>query len=65
MGAVFAVFLEVFVFQDAEGFGGVVGAHDVGGVEDVAEVIAGEAVEAGVVGVEFGSELGALGRGEW
>ena len=35
---------------------------DVGGVEDVAQFVAGQAVELGVVGVEFGAQQGtALG----
>ncbi len=59
MGAVFAVLAGFVVLEDAEGFGGVVGAHDVGGVEDVAEFVAGQAVEAGVVRVEFGAQLRA------
>ena len=58
MGAVFAELFDFVVFEDAEGFAGEVGAVDVGGVEDVAEFVAGEAVEVGVVGVEFGAEVG-------
>lgn len=69
LGAVVAVVFDVVVFEDAEGFGGVVGAVGVGGVEDVAEFVAGESVEAGETGVEFCAELGAavgierVGRG--
>ena len=59
MGAVFVVGAEFVGFEASEGFGGVVGAVGVGGVEDVAEVVAGEAVEAGVVCDEFGAEAGA------
>ena len=58
MGAVFAELFDFVVLEDAEGFAGEVGAVDVGGVEDVAEFVAGEAVEVGVVGVEFGAEVG-------
>jgi len=77
LGAVFAVLFDFVVFEDAEGFAGEVGAVDVGGVEDVAEFVAGEAVEVGVVGVEFGAEVGTtvwvpgeggkwgVGSGEW
>lgn len=32
---------------------------DVGGVEDVTQFVAGQAVESGVVGVEFGAQAGA------
>ncbi len=58
MGAVFAELFDFVVFENAEGFAGEVGTVDVGGVEDVAEFVAGEAVEVGVVGVEFGAEVG-------
>lgn len=58
MGAVFAVFFGFVVFEDAEGFAGEVASVDVGGIEDVAEFVAGEAVEIGVVGIEFGAEDG-------
>ena len=61
MGAVFAVFFDFVVFQDAEGFAGEVVAVDVGGVEDVAQLVAIEAVEFGVVGVELGADDGAAG----
>ena len=44
------------VFEHAEGFGGVVGAAHVGGIEDVAQFVAREAVGAGVEGVEFGAK---------
>ncbi len=37
---------DVVGFQDAEGFGGVVRAANVGGVEDVAEFVAGQALGA-------------------
>jgi hypothetical protein len=58
-GAVFAVLAEFLPFQDAEGLGGEAGAVDVGGVEDVAELVAGEALEAGVGGVDLGAQMGA------
>ena len=49
-----------FLFlEDAEGFRGVVGALHVGGVEDVAQLVAGQAVGAGVEGVEIGAQVGA------
>jgi len=57
--AVFAELLQLLVLEHAEGFAGVVLAHDVGGVEDVAQFFLGEAVESGVVGVEFGAQDGA------
>lgn len=47
-GAVFAELAGFVVFEDAEGFGGVVVAVDVGGVENVAHLVAGQAVESGV-----------------
>ena len=53
MGAVFAEFLELIFLEHAEGFAGVVGAHQIGGVEDVAQLITGQAVEMGVVGIQF------------
>ena len=34
------------------------GAHDVGGVEDVAELVSSQAVGAGIPGVEFSAHLG-------
>ena len=51
LGAVLAEFLEFIVLEDAEGLRGIVGAEQVGGIEDVAEVVAGEAIGAGVPGV--------------
>ena len=58
-GAVFAEVAEFAAFEDGEGFGGVVGAFDVGGVEDVVEFLAGEVVFHGDGGIDFGAELGA------
>ena len=43
----------------AEGFSRKIFAVDFFGVENIAEFIAGETVETGVVGIEFGAELGA------
>ena len=65
--AVLAVLAQLTVFEYAKGFAGVVGTHYLGGVKDVAKFVTGEAVEAGVVGVKFGAQLGAaLGvEGEW
>jgi acetyltransferase-like isoleucine patch superfamily enzyme len=80
LGAVFAVGFDFFFFEDAEGFAGEVGAVDVGGVEDVAQFVAGEAVEAvayrmilgmdGTAGIEAGVRLRycdqiRLGRGSY
>ena len=56
MGAVFAEFLELIFLEHTEGFAGVVGPHQISGVEDVAQLITGEAVEMGVVGIEFCAE---------
>jgi hypothetical protein len=54
--AVLAELAEFIVLEHAEGFAGVVGAHQVGWVEDVAQFVSAEAVEVGVIGIEFGSE---------
>ncbi|WP_287462285.1 hypothetical protein [Accumulibacter sp.] len=51
----FAELARFVVLEDAEGFGGVVGAHDVGGVENVAQFVTGEAVKASAGRVEFGA----------
>ncbi len=59
LGAVFAELVEFGALEHAEGFAGVIGAHQVGGVEDIAQFVTAEAVEVGVGGVEFGSEQGA------
>jgi hypothetical protein len=60
LGAVVAVVFDVVIFEDAEGFGGVVGAVGVGGVEDVAEFVAGEAVEGrGFFSVKMLKSMGA------
>lgn len=58
-GAVFAVAGDVVLFQYAEGFGGVAGAHRVFGVEDVTEFVTGEAIGAGVDRIELGAEMSA------
>ncbi len=55
-GAVFAVLADFLFLEDAEGFRGVVGALYVGGVQDVAQLVAGQAVGAGVESVELGAE---------
>ena len=67
MRAVLAKVAQLFVFKHAEGLAGVVVAQHVGGVEDVAQFVAGQAVEAGVISVELGAQLGAAlgGKGEW
>ena len=51
LGAAFAEFLELIFLEQAQGFTGVVGAHQIGGVKDVAHLITGEAVEMGVVNI--------------
>ena len=58
-GAVFAVLADFLFLEDAEGFRGVVGALHVGGIEDVAQLVAGQAVGAGVEGVELGAQVRA------
>jgi hypothetical protein len=60
LGAVFAELLHLVVFEDTKGFAGEVGAVDVGGVEDVAEFVAGEAIEVDIVGINFGVENSAI-----
>ena len=57
--AVLPELTDLVVLEHPKGFAGVIGAHQVGGIQDVAQFFAGEAVEVGVVGVEFGSEQGA------
>jgi hypothetical protein len=52
-GAILAILPNLFVIQDAEGFGWVVRAPYVGGIEDVAEVVARDAVKSRDIGVEF------------
>lgn len=60
-GAVFAVAAEFVVLEDAEGFGGIVRAHHVPGVEHIAELVTAEAIGEGIPGIELGAELGAVG----
>ena len=55
MRAVLAELADFVVLEHAEAFAGVIGAHHVGGIEDVAQLIAIEAVEVGIEGIEFGS----------
>ncbi len=62
LGSVFTVFSQFFVFQHTESFAGVIVAHHVRGVEDVAEFVASQAVEFGVGGVEFGAEYSIARR---
>ena len=57
--AVLAELADFIVLEHAEGFAGVVGAHKAGWVKDIAQFVSSEAVEVGIVGVEFGSELGS------
>ncbi len=58
-GAVFAEAGDLVLLEHAEGFGGVVRALHVGGVKDVAQLVAGEAIGARIEGVEVGAELRA------
>ena len=60
LGAVLAELALFVVLEHAERFAGVIGAHQVGWIEDVAQFVAAEAVEVGVGGVEFGSEQGSV-----
>src|SRR5690606_16784423 len=55
-GAVLAVEAQFLLLEDAEGFGGVVGALHLGGVEDVAQLVAGQAIGAGIEGIELGPQ---------
>ena len=57
--AVLAVFLDLALFQDAKGLAREVIAEHVFGVEDVAQLVAREAVQMGVIGIEFGANAGA------
>ncbi len=53
---IFALFLSL---EGAEGFAGGMGAVSVSGIEDAAKFVAGEAVELGVIGVQFGPQDGS------
>src|SRR5207248_3054899 len=55
-GAVFTVFGDFVLFQDAEGFGGECGTVDVGGIKNIAELIAGQAIELSNLGIELRTE---------
>ena len=59
MGAVFAVLANFLFLEYTEGFRGIVGALHVGGVEDVAQLVAGQAVGASVEGIEISTQVGA------
>ena len=59
LAADLAELAEFVGLEHAEGFAGVIGAHHIGGIEDIAQSIAGEAVEVGVEGIEFGPQQGA------
>ncbi|MDT4840718.1 hypothetical protein FQZ97_745460 [compost metagenome] len=50
---------QLLVLEHAEGFAGIVFAHDVGRVEDVAQFFLGKAVEFGVVLIQLGAQGGA------
>jgi len=56
LGAVLAELAYLVVFEHAEGFAGVIGAHHIGGVENVAQLIAAEAEEMDIEGIEFGAQ---------
>ena len=56
LGAVLTELGDLVLLEDAEGLGGIVGAEQISGIEDVAEVVAGETVGVGVPGVEPGAE---------
>ena len=51
-----AVLLDLTLLEHAEGLAGVVLAHDVFGIEDVAQPLRGEAIQISVVGVELGAQ---------
>jgi len=51
-GAVFAVLLLFFFFEDAEGFAGEIGTIDILRIEDVTEFITGEAIKLGVISIK-------------
>jgi hypothetical protein len=50
--AVLAELADLAGLEHAEGFAGVIGAHQIGGIEDVAQLIAGEALEINVEDIE-------------
>ena len=54
--AALAKLAQLTVLEHAEGFTGVVGTHHVGRVEDVAQHVMIQAIEPGVVGIEFGAQ---------
>lgn len=47
---------DVVLLQHPERLGRSVNAHDVGGVEDVAKLVAGQSIGAGLPSVEFGAQ---------
>lgn len=57
--AVLAELADLVILEYAEGFAGVIGAHHISGIEDVAQLVESEAVGVGVVGIEFGPQQGA------
>ncbi|WP_198322398.1 MULTISPECIES: hypothetical protein [Methylococcus] len=50
------------MLEHPEGFGRIVPAHHLGRIEDVAQLVAGQAVEAGVGGVQLGAQYGTALR---
>ena len=56
---VLAELADLVVLEHAEGFAGVIGTHHISWVEDVAQLIASEAVEVRIEGIEFGAQQGA------
>ncbi len=55
LGSVFAKITFIIVLEDAEGLRWVVRPHNLGRVEDIAQFVAGETVEAGVAGIQLGA----------
>jgi hypothetical protein len=53
--SLFAELLFFLVFEHAKGLGGVIRDFSVGGIEHIAQLIAGQAVLAGEESVEFGA----------
>ncbi len=56
---ILAIQADFLLLQHAEGFAREIFAVDFFGIENIAQFVAGETVETGVVGIQFGAELGA------
>ena len=63
LGPVFPVAFDLIAFETAEGLRGIAFPVSIGGVEDVAQLIAGEVVFKGEKGIELGAELRATAGG--